>query len=196
MEMSTKFFLCFSLVAMIYSYVILSSIYTYIDAKMPDPLPIERDAVPTSQVLCHTTKGDLSIDVFSNWAPLGAAQFIQLVKDGFYTDIAMYRSVPGFLTQFGISDKPEYADRHGRVIQDDKNLHVPVRKGYISFAGSGLNSRSTQVFIAYTDLDYLGQEPWETPFAQVTANPTNFAVLESFYKMGDIKPFGDGYVRT
>jgi len=193
MEMSSKVFFCISIVAMIYSYVILSSMYTYTGAaNMPDPMPIERDAVPTSQVLCHTTKGDLTIDVFANWSPIGAANFVKLVEDGFYSDIAMFRSVPGFLTQFGISDKPQYADRHGRLIQDDANLHIPVRRGYLSYAGSGPHSRSSQIFIAYADLDYLGKEPWETPFGRVTANPANFAVLDAIHKMGDIKPFGDG----
>lgn len=171
---------------------ILACICTCIQAELGAPAGVEADAVPTSQVLCHTTKGDLTIEIFANWAPLGAANFIKLVEAGFYTDIAMYRSVAGFLTQFGISDKKQYADMHGQQIRDDPNLHIPVRKGYLSYAGSGPNSRSTQIFIAYSDSDFLGKEPWETPFARVTQNPANLAVLDAIHKLGDIKPFGDG----
>ena len=36
-------------------------------------------------------------------APLGADRFYALVKDGFYNDCALFRVVPGFVLQFGIS---------------------------------------------------------------------------------------------
>jgi hypothetical protein len=50
---------------------------------------------------------------------------------------------------------------HGKQIQDDPTLHKGIRKHYVSFAGGGPNSRSTQIFIAYKDLDFLGNAPWE-----------------------------------
>lgn len=46
-----------------------------------------------------TTKGLFEIEVLPEWAPLGAQRYLDLVTDGFYTDIPMYRSVAGFLTQ-------------------------------------------------------------------------------------------------
>lgn len=36
-------------------------------------------------VKCTTTKGDITIAVYPEWAPLGAAHFIELVNDNFYT---------------------------------------------------------------------------------------------------------------
>lgn len=49
-------------------------------------------------------------------------------------DIALYRSVDGFLTQFGISDNPEKKHWHYDQIKDDP-LNKPILKHYISFAG-------------------------------------------------------------
>jgi hypothetical protein len=72
--------------------------------------------------VCQTTKGSFEIEVYRDWSPNGADRFIDLVNDGFYTDIAMYRSVEGFLTQFGISDNPEQAHWHDETIEDDPNL--------------------------------------------------------------------------
>ncbi len=116
---------------------------------------------------CETTKGALKIEVHRHWAPLGADRFIELVKDGFYTDIAFFRSVKGFLTQFGISEDPAKKHWHREVIKDDPNLHLGIKKNVISFAGGGPNTRSTQLFIAFEDLDFLGKEPWETPFGNI-----------------------------
>ena len=46
-----------------------------------------------------TTKGSFDIEVYPDWSPLGAKRYLELVEDGFYTNIPMYRSVSGFLTQ-------------------------------------------------------------------------------------------------
>ncbi len=129
-------------------------------------------------------------------APLGAAHFIKLVEDGFYTDIAMYRSVESFLTQFGISDKPQFTLRHRSTIPDDTPKSIPIRQGYLSFAGGGPNSRTTQTFIAYEDLEFLGKEPWETPFGKVPLTESNKIVLKAIHKLGDIAPFGPGPDQT
>lgn len=64
-----------------------------------------------------------------------------------------FRVVPGFLTQFGIT--PDKALRkHWREqgpILDDPNDHEhrPIKRGYLSFAGGGPNTRDFQFFIAY-----------------------------------------------
>lgn len=115
-------------------------------------------------VSCQTTKGPLLIEVHKDWAPLGAARFLELVDDQFYTDIALFRCVKRFLTQFGISDNHAKKHWHNKNIQDDPNLHLGIQKNYVSFAGGGPNTRSTQLFIAFEHLDFLGNEPWETPF--------------------------------
>ncbi len=115
---------------------------------------------------CQTSKGPLRIEVHRNWAPLGADRFLELVQDQFFTDIAFFRCVKRFLTQFGISDKPDKKHWHNKNIPDDPNLHLGIQKNYVSFAGGGPNTRSTQLFIAFEYLDFLGNEPWETPFGK------------------------------
>mmetsp|Transcript_11038 Transcript_11038/g.18522 ORF Transcript_11038/g.18522 Transcript_11038/m.18522 type:complete len:258 (+) Transcript_11038:42-815(+) len=142
------------------------------------------------RVQCETTKGSLIIEIYRDWAPLGADRFLELVKDGFYTDIAFFRCVKGFLTQFGISDKPAKKHWHRANIPDDPNLHKGIKKNYVSYAGGGPNTRSTQIFFAFKDLDFLGKEPWETPFGEIVEGQDT---LDKLYKgYGDIPPFGNG----
>ena len=145
------------------------------------------DNTVTSRVACTTTKGDFELEIYRSWSPLGADRFVELVNDGFYTDIGLFRCVKKFLTQFGITDKPQYKHWHNNAIEDDPNLHLGIKKYYLSFAGGGPNTRSTQVFIAFEDLHFLGKSPWETPFGKVVKG-TN--VVDSWNtEYGDIAPF-------
>ena len=100
----------------------------------------------------------------------------------------MFRTVDRFLSQFGISDKPAMKHWHNEVIKDDVDKRLGIKKFYVSFAGSGPNSRSTQIFIAFEDLNWLGPRAgqggkadgtWETPFGNVIFG---FDVLDSLYK--------------
>ena len=145
------------------------------------------DEKPSSRVECQTTKGNFIIDVHRNWAPLGADHFMELVKDDFYTDIAFFRCVKGFLTQFGLTDNKEKKHWHYEEIKDDPNLHMGIQKHFVSYAGGGPNTRSTQLFIAFEYLDFLGKEPWETPFGVITDGGTT---LDALYKgYGEMIPF-------
>lgn len=119
---------------------------------------------PITDVECITTKGNFIVQVHHDWAPIGAPHFLNLVKDHFFTDIALYRAVPKFLVQFGISADPTKKHWHNELLRDDphKNeLKYGLKKYQISYAGSGKNSRSTHVFIAYEDLPGLGKSDWE-----------------------------------
>ena len=142
---------------------------------------------PSSKVSCSTTKGTLIIDIYRKWAPIGADHFIKLVKFGFFQNIAFFRCVEGFLTQFGISDNPAMKHWHEETIMDDVNQNIGIHKNYLSFAGAGTNSRSTELFISFEDLDFLGKEPWETPFGVVALGQDT---LDDLYRgYGEIVPF-------
>ena len=72
--------------------------------------------------------------------------------------------------------------------------HVPknpnFRRGYISFAGGGRNSRSTDVFITFLTGNQNGQPgaPWEVPFGEVTEGIEH--VMAFTDKYGDLPVFG------
>ena len=109
-----------------------------------------------------------------------------MVESGFFsTRVAMYRTVPGFVAQAGISGDPEIAAHwREKTISDDKQwlgtagTH-PFKRGYIAFAGRKHNTRSTDFFIAYDDLS-LGRAPWEVPCGHLVGDDS-FTTLDSFY---------------
>ena len=106
--------------------------------------------------------GVISIEVNRSWAPLGADHFLALVKDSFYNECAFTRVVPNFVLQFGIAGIPSENVKWDKPIMDD-----PVVKsntvGTITYATSGANTRTTQLFINYIDnsrLDAMGFAPF------------------------------------
>jgi peptidyl-prolyl cis-trans isomerase A (cyclophilin A) len=108
-------------------------------------------------------KGDFVAEVIRSWAPLGADRFYNLVKVGFYKEVAFYRVVDGFAAQFGIQGNPEItAAWNESRIRDDQRKQSNAR-GTIALAMDGPNSRSTQVVISLRDnkerLDKVGVPP-------------------------------------
>ena len=128
-----------------------------------NPKKATETAPDTYEVLFETTQGNIVIEVQRSWAPLGADRFYNLVKMGYFTDVAFFRAIKGFMTQFGIHGDPKVAQmwRNARI-QDDPVTQSNMR-GYITFATSGKHSRTTQLFINTNDnnnLDAMGFSPF------------------------------------
>mmetsp|Transcript_222 Transcript_222/g.523 ORF Transcript_222/g.523 Transcript_222/m.523 type:complete len:389 (-) Transcript_222:329-1495(-) len=143
---------------------------------------------------CTTTAGPIKMHLHRSWSPHGYDRASSLFERGYYDHSHFFRVVPHFLVQFGISytqdeDLNHFADSH---INDDPKREdlMPFREGYISFAGGGPNTRTSQLFIAYDRSGGLGTSPWETPFGEVVKGIENARNLHSGY--GDMPPWGKG----
>ena len=113
----------------------------------------------------QTTVGDFVVEVHRDWARNGADRFYTLASSGFYDDCRFFRAVPDFMVQFGISGDPEVSAKWiTKSIKDDPVLRSNKR-GTVTFATSGPDSRTTQVFIntkmaGNTSLDSRGFAPF------------------------------------
>lgn len=129
---------------------------------LENPALATAEAPATYRVQVATTKGDFVIAVTRAWAPRGADRLYNLVKAGYFTDIAFFRVISGFMAQFGIHGDPRIAGiwREARI-PDDPVTQSNTR-GMVTFATSGPNSRTTQLFISFGDnanLDGMGFSP-------------------------------------
>jgi cyclophilin family peptidyl-prolyl cis-trans isomerase len=120
-----------------------------------------------------------------------------LFERHFYDGSHFFRVVPNFLVQFGISystDQELQALAHKSIPDDPKHVDPPIRfePGIISYAGSGPNSRTSQLFISYGSAESLGTQLWETPIGQVIEGMEN---VKNFYSYGDMPPWGKGPVQ-
>jgi hypothetical protein len=70
-------------------------------------------------VVCEATVGTWTVEVHPSWSPNGAKRYLDLVEDKFFDNAPLFRAVPGFLVQFGISLDPEKNSKWQANIQDD-----------------------------------------------------------------------------
>jgi cyclophilin family peptidyl-prolyl cis-trans isomerase len=124
---------------------------------------------PRFVVKLETTKGDIVIECFRDWAPVGADRFHELVAAGYYDDAAIFRIRPKTWVQFGINGDPKVSQAwRPRTIADDpfQPAHPNVR-GTIFFAWAVPNGRTTQVVINLRDnREAHDREPF-VPFGHV-----------------------------
>ncbi len=141
------------------------------------------------RVILETSKGDVTIAVTKAWAPEGAERFYRLVRQRFYDDARFFRVVRNFVVQFGINGDPAVeASWRSMTIADDAVKQSNTR-GTITFATSGPNTRTTQVFIDLGDNRRLDRSGF-APFGQVVEG---MDVVDRFYSAyGDDPPRGLG----
>ncbi len=135
-------------------------------AKLRVPADLKEKAPDTYKVNFDTSAGAFVVDVHRDWAPKGADRFYNLVKYGFFDGDRFFRVVPNFMVQFGINGDPKLsAVWKGATITDDP-VKESNKRGYITFATAGPNTRTTQVFINFKDNAGLDRQGF-APFGQV-----------------------------
>jgi peptidyl-prolyl cis-trans isomerase A (cyclophilin A) len=141
------------------------------------------------RVLMETSAGNVVIAVHRAWAPNGADRFYNLVKVGFYNDTRIYRVVTDFMAQWGFNGEPRVnAVWRNYPIADDPVKHSNT-PGTVTFATSGANARTSQMFINYGDNAFLD----ESGFSPIGEVVEGMDVAKKFHAgYGDGPPKGQG----
>ncbi|MEP7366752.1 MAG: peptidylprolyl isomerase [Acidobacteriota bacterium] len=156
-------------------------------AKPAAPPPAEY------KVRFETTKGPFVIEVKREWAPRGADHFHELVSSRFYDGTRFHRVIRGFVVQFGINGNPKKNAMWSttRIPDESPKPAKPLKnkKGTITFAVLGANSRATQVFINLRDNLDLDKSGF-LPFGRVIEGMD--IVEKLYYSYGELMPRGSG----
>jgi cyclophilin family peptidyl-prolyl cis-trans isomerase len=124
-----------------------------------------------------TSAGAFVIEAHRDWAPHGVDRFHELVQAGYFDDSRFFRVVPGFIAQFGIAGDPKVASAwRSRTIPDDPVVQSNKR-GFLSYAMTGPDTRSTQIFINLADNSRLDAQGF-APIGQVVEG---MEVVEKLY---------------
>ena len=158
-------------------------------AALRDPARARERAPDRFRVRFDSTKGPFVIEVHRDWAPRGADRFYNLAKAGFFDEIRFFRVIAGFMVQFGIHGDPGVGSVwRGASIQDDP-VKQSNRRGMVTFATAGPDTRTTQVFINFKDNTGLDGQGF-APFGQVVEG---MSVVDSLYSgYGEGRPSGGG----
>jgi len=119
------------------------------------------------KVRFDTSKGPFVAEVHRDWAPNGVDRFYELVQSGYYDQARFFRVVPNFVVQWGINKDPKVSEQWRQKTILDDPVKESNRQGYITYAKSGPDTRTTQLFINLVDnasLDAMGF----APFGKVT----------------------------
>ena len=101
-----------------------------------------------------TNMGDISVEFFTNDAPLTVNNFINLSKDGYYNDVIFHRVINGFMIQGGDpsgTGHGEMGKYPGYKFEDELNNKQPYEKGILAMANAGPNTNGSQFFIMHVD---------------------------------------------
>lgn len=110
-------------------------------------------------------------EVHDEWAPKGAARFMELLQDNFFApkQIRFFRCVQNFVIQFGISAATDVSRKwRDRNIEDDPVKSPGNAAGTLSFAMAGKGTRTSQIFYNLKSNSFLDGMGF-SPFARVVA---------------------------
>ncbi len=109
------------------------------------------------QVVMHTSKGDITLELYPEQAPKSVENFLRYVREGAYSGSIFHRVIKGFMIQGG---------GFGKDLQKLPVAHPPIeneadnglrnQRGTIAMARtSDPNSATNQFFINTVDNDFL-----------------------------------------
>ena len=102
-----------------------------------------------------TNKGDININLTDDKTPVTVANFVNLVKNGFYNDLSFHRVIPDFMIQGGCpigtgTGGPGYKfeDEFDASLKHDK-------PGVLSMANAGPGTNGSQFFVTHVATPWL-----------------------------------------
>lgn len=130
-------------------------------------------------------ESNFTVRVHPEWAPAGSKRFQDILQAGIMKDARFFRVIPGFMVQWGIPGVPKVAAKWMRKRIPDDPVQQTNKRGTMTFATSGPNSRTTQMFINYANNDFLDKQGF-APFAEVLDD--GMKVVESIQAKYKEKP--------
>ena len=114
------------------------------------------------QVVLHTSQGDITLELYPDKSPKSVANFLQYVRDGFYSGTVFHRAIPGYLVQGGLYTRDLQAKRTRSAIPSEADNGLSNLRGTVAVArGADPNSGTAQFFFNLVDnrrLDFVGNQ--------------------------------------
>jgi len=98
-------------------------------------------------IVINTSKGDIKVNLDEENTPKTAANFLEYLRQGFYTDTIFHRVIPGFMIQGG---DPLGTGTGGPGYQIDCEINGQKHQaGTLAMAHAGKNTGGSQFYICH-----------------------------------------------
>jgi len=125
---------------------------------------------PENTLKLETTKGNVSIRLRPDLAPLHVARIKELARQGFYDGVVFHRVIDGFMAQTGDPTGTGMGGS-GKKLRSEFTRE-PHKRGTVSMArASDPNSGDSQFFICFADARFLDGQ--YTVWGEVTSGMEN-----------------------
>ncbi|MDR3190217.1 MAG: peptidylprolyl isomerase [Lactobacillaceae bacterium] len=161
-------------------------------------------AADESEIVMHTTDGDITIKLFNKYAPLAVKNFIVHAKAGYYKNTTFHRVIKDFMIQGGdpnsatdpTSDTlgqggesiyaPGAADADKKIdsgsgFKNETNYNLYNIRGALAMANAGADTNGSQFYIVQNNEDVT---------SQIDKNNYPTKIYDAYKKGG--YPAGDG----
>ena len=121
--------------------------------KHPPQMAIDVDK--NIHAIIQTTRGNIELELYPQYAPLTVNNFVFLARQGFYDGVTFHRVISNFVIQGG---DPTGTGRGGPGYQfadEVKDNPLKHEKGVISMANAGPNTNGSQFFITHSPQPHL-----------------------------------------
>ena len=123
--------------------------------KVYDSMPeMNIDISKKYTAVIKTSMGDMSIEFFTEDAPLTVNNFINLSRDGYYDNVIFHRVISGFMIQGGDpsgTGHGEMGKYPGYKFEDELNNQRSYDKGILAMANAGPDTNGSQFFIMHVN---------------------------------------------
>ena len=123
--------------------------------KVYDSMPeMNIDISKKYSAVIKTSMGDMSIDFFTEDAPLTVNNFINLSRDGYYDNVIFHRVISGFMIQGGDPSGTGHGEMGkfpGYKFEDELNNQRSYDKGILAMANAGPDTNGSQFFIMHVN---------------------------------------------
>lgn len=161
-----------------------------IPSVTPNPANAKQSYLVNITVSSTIGVGVVVVEVHRQWAPAGAQRFFELVNSSYYDEAKFFRVLKKFMAQVGVNKDPAITKLWRKKYIPDDPSAVSNKRGTLSFASSGKDTRCTQFFFNFVDNSYLDNGFF--PFGHVVSGMEYIDALYMDYGEGGKGDGSDG----
>ena len=131
-----------------------------------------------------TSKGDFTIELFTDKAPISSENFLAYVDAGHFDGTVFHRVIPGFMIQGGGFNEDMQQKKTNAPIKNEATNGLRNKRGTLSMARTNdIDSATCQFFINLVDNDFLDHNPGNYGYAVFGKVTSGIEVIDEMAKV-------------